>query len=82
MQRRLQAGVHEINRLGCLIHQEATFLCIPYVAASGFNMAQVPACLSGSVHHFTTSLSYLSLGIYCRHLYNSVMILGAHTILY
>lgn len=78
MHHRLWAGVHGINRLGFLIHREASYSSIPDVAASGFNMVQVPACLSAIVHQPTSSLSYLSLGICCRHPYNSLM-LRSHT---
>lgn len=61
---RLSANVHGINFLGFLIHQEASFWTFPDVSASDLNVMLGTARLSGIVHQSTTSLSYLSLGIY------------------
>lgn len=61
---RLSANVHGINFLGFLIHQEASFWTFPDVSASDLNVMLGAARLSGIVHQSTTSLSYLSLGIY------------------
>lgn len=64
MRHRLSANVHGINFLGFLIHQEASFWTFPDVSASDLNVMLGAARLSGIVHQSTTSLSYLSLGIY------------------
>lgn len=64
MRHRLSASVHGINFLGFLIHQEASFWTFPDVSASDLNVMLGAARLSGIVHQSTTSLSYLSLGIY------------------
>lgn len=56
--------------------------CSCYVAASAFDMVPLSACLSAIVHQSATPLSNLSLGIYCRHLCNSMMILRLHTLFY
>lgn len=65
MRHRLSASVRGINFLGFLIHQEASFWTFPDVSASDLNVVQSAARLSGTVHQSTTSLSYLSLGIFC-----------------
>lgn len=64
MRHRLSASVHGINFLGFLIHQEASFWTFPDVSASDLNVMLGAARLSGIVHESTTSLSYLSRGIY------------------